>query len=163
QTPVVEARVRSSILVSLAMIAAAVVAGVLLSIRITRGIVNPLLQAVRAADAVAMGETDIQIRAESADETRQLLDAMSRMVASTRQMTAAAGSSAEGDLGVEVKPRSERDALGHALARMVGKLTQVIGEVQSGASAVSSAASQMSSTSESLSQGTSEQAASVEE
>ncbi len=50
-----------------------------------------------------------------------------------------------------------------AMTNMSEKLSQVIGEVRSGADALSSAAEQVSSTSQNLSQGTSEQAASVEE
>src|SRR5258708_34624232 len=46
---------------------------------------------------------------------------------------------------------------------MIAKLSQVIGEARSGANALGSAAWQVSSTSQTLSQGTSEQAAAVEE
>ncbi len=50
-----------------------------------------------------------------------------------------------------------------AMKTMAEKLSQIIGEVRSGANALSAAAGQVSATSQSLSQGTSEQAASVEE
>src|SRR5512143_2173992 len=57
----------------------------------------------------------------------------------------------------------EIGALQRALGEMVEKLRQVIGEVRSGADALGMAASQVSTTSQALSQGTGEQAASVEE
>ncbi|HSN90831.1 MAG TPA: methyl-accepting chemotaxis protein [Anaeromyxobacteraceae bacterium] len=72
---------------------------------------------------------------------------------------------ARGDLTgtVDVTSSDEVGLLQRALAAMVEKLQQVIGEVRAGADALSSAAGQVTSTSQSMSQGTGEQAASVEE
>lgn len=72
---------------------------------------------------------------------------------------------ADGDLTMQVVARS-RDETGRlmaAMAAMVEKLTQTIGEVRSAADNLSSASEQVSATSQSLSQSASEQAASVEE
>ncbi len=72
---------------------------------------------------------------------------------------------ARGDLRGEVEVRSE-DELGRlqaAMRDMTHRLRQVIGEVRTGAEALSGAAGQVSTTSQTLSQGTGEQAASVEE
>ncbi len=72
---------------------------------------------------------------------------------------------AEGDLSmhVEVRSKDETGRLMAALALMVDKLTQTIGEVRSAADNLSSASEEVSATSQSLSQAASEQAASVEE
>ena len=72
---------------------------------------------------------------------------------------------AEGDLTVKVEAVS-RDEVGQLLSamhNMVGKLSQIIGEVRGAADNLSSASEQVSATAQSLSQGASEQAASVEE
>src|SRR5882672_2391569 len=130
---------------------------------LARAITTPLLAAVRAANQVAEGDVDVQLATAARDETGQLLDAMGRMIASTKEKVDAAVQIATGDLTIVVTPQSAKDALGTALQGMIAKLSQVIGEVRTGASALSSAASQVSSTSQALSQGTSEQAASVEE
>jgi methyl-accepting chemotaxis protein len=144
-----------------------IIVGVLLAMlfggMIIRGIVQPLNLTVGAARRIAVGDVDVQIESDRGDETGMLLKAMKEMVDSTRQTVAAASSIAGGDLTVTVPIRSDRDALGHALAAMTSKLTSVIGEVRSGAAALASAAAQVSATSQTLSQGTSEQAASVEE
>jgi methyl-accepting chemotaxis protein len=72
---------------------------------------------------------------------------------------------AGGDLRarISVDGRDEVGRLQAAMASMIEKISQVIGEVRAGADALSSASNQVSITSQSLSQGTGEQAASVEE
>ena len=72
---------------------------------------------------------------------------------------------AGGDLTsrIEVTSKDETGQLMSAMNEMSEKLRQVIGDVRSGAMALSSAGAQVSATSQSLSQGTSQQAASVEE
>ena len=72
---------------------------------------------------------------------------------------------AEGDLTVKLESDS-KDEVGQllsAMQNMIGKLTQIIGEVRSAADNLTSAAGQVSATAQSLSQSSSEQAASVEE
>ena len=72
---------------------------------------------------------------------------------------------ADGDLSVRVEPRSadEVGSLQRALQNVIGKLTQAISGVRTGASMVASASAQLALASRALSAGTVEQAASVEE
>jgi methyl-accepting chemotaxis protein len=163
RSEVVAARVQRSLSVTLLVLVVAMAVAVVFSVQITRSITLPLASAVRVADAVAQGDTDVRIEATTRDEAGALLSALDRMVGSTRDMIFTAGRIAEGDLTVAVRPRSDKDGLALALGQMVEKLVKVIGEVQSGASALASGASQVAATSETLSQGTTEQAASVEE
>jgi methyl-accepting chemotaxis protein len=136
---------------------------VLFAWMITRGITRRLGLAVQVADRLAEGDLDIDVKADSTDETGKLLESMQRMVVALRQMVDTARVIADGDLTVTVTPRSAKDALGNALVVMVGKLAQVLGEVRSAADALTAASTQVSGASQSLSQGTSEQAAAVEE
>ncbi|HZS08151.1 MAG TPA: methyl-accepting chemotaxis protein [Blastocatellia bacterium] len=71
----------------------------------------------------------------------------------------------QGDLRnkIEVTSRDEIGGLQASMKEMSAKLSQVIGEVRTGAEMVSAGSSQLSATTQSLSQGTSEQASSVEE
>jgi methyl-accepting chemotaxis protein len=134
-----------------------------LSIIIIRSVTRALRRSVAVAERLAEGDTSLKVAAETEDEIGQLLGSMASVIRTTETMADAAAKVAAGDLTVEVRPRSRRDTLGNALAQMVGKLSQVIGEVQAGADALGSASEQVSATSHALSQGTSEQAASVEE
>jgi methyl-accepting chemotaxis protein len=143
------------------------IAGILvvlfMTVAVTRSITRPILEVVSIAEKLAEGESDLQITSSSRDETGMLLGAMKKMIASNNEMVAAATGIASGDLRVRVTPRSDRDALGSALGNMIERLTEIIGEVRSGAASLTVASSQISASAQSLSQGTSEQASSVEE
>jgi len=77
----------------------------------------------------------------------------------------AANRLAEGDLTVKLESDSKDEVgmLMQAMQNMIGKLTQIIGEVRTAADNLTNAAGQVSATAQSLSQSSSEQAASVEE
>ncbi|WP_295403024.1 methyl-accepting chemotaxis protein, partial [uncultured Thiocystis sp.] len=76
-----------------------------------------------------------------------------------------AASVADGDLSqqLDIEQKDEIGQLANALNGMVKRLRQIVGEVRVGADNLSSASSEVSSTAQSLSQGATEQAASVEE
>ncbi len=160
---VVAASVRSTLATMLMIMAAALALSASIGILIGRGITLPIQQAVRIAEKIAEGDVSVEIEVTSQDEAGLLLSSLQRMVASINEMVVAAVAVAAGDLTVKITPKSERDALGNALAEMTAKLTQTISEVRTGALALTSASSQVSATSQGLAQGTSEQAASVEE
>jgi len=72
---------------------------------------------------------------------------------------------AAGDLTVRIDSHGHDEAgqLLAAMKNMIGKLTQVVGEVNGGAESLASASEQVSATAQALSQAASEQAAGVEE
>jgi len=82
----------------------------------------PLAQAVEAADQLARGEMPEAIPTGGSDEIGRLLEAMIAMVHYLKEMAAAAQRIAQGDLSVDVHPRSERDAFGNAFAAMTAYL-----------------------------------------
>ncbi|HEX6098254.1 MAG TPA: methyl-accepting chemotaxis protein [Thermoanaerobaculia bacterium] len=156
----VEARTRVTMW---AVCIAGIIIVFLLTVLITRSITAPILEVVELANKLAEGQNDFDVPSRGNDETGMLLAAMKKMVESNGQMIAAASGIAAGDLHVRVTPRSDRDALGRALSNMIDKLTEIISEVRSGATALSVASTQVSSSAQALSQGTSQQASSVEE
>ncbi|MBI3595081.1 MAG: HAMP domain-containing protein [Nitrospirae bacterium] len=128
-----------------------------------RGITRPILDSVGIAEKIAEGDLEVQIQPGANDEAGHLMTAMQNMIRTNRVMAAAAVSISEGNLSVKTISRSSRDILGNALDMMVNKLSTTIGEVRTGASLVASAAAQVATSSQTLSQVTTEQAASVEE
>jgi methyl-accepting chemotaxis protein len=156
----VEARTRTTMWI---IFIAGIVIVLFMTIAVTRSITRPILAVVDIAEKLADGESDLQIAVTGKDETGMLFASMKRMIESNNSMVAAATGIAAGDLRVRVTPRSDRDALGQALSNMIGRLTEIIGEVRSGAASLTVASSQVSASAQSLSQGTSQQASSVEE
>jgi methyl-accepting chemotaxis protein len=127
------------------------------------GITRPLQALLEVVGKIADGDLTQAIEVTGRDEVGRLLAAMKNLTDSLQGITGVAEEIAGGNLAVSVTRRSEKDSLGRALAAMVAKLSQVMGEVRAGSAALSQAAAQLSATSTSLSQGTSAQAASVEE
>jgi methyl-accepting chemotaxis protein len=150
---------RGMLLVSVATL----IACALVSVLLIRNITRALRRAVAVAQRLAEGDTSLKVAADSADEVGVLLGSMASVVHSTDAMAGAAARVAAGDLTVAVQPRSPRDVLGNALAQMVQRLSQVIGEVKNGAGTLTAASTQVSATAQTLSQGTSQQAAAAEE
>src|SRR4051812_27692486 len=145
------------------VLAAAVIIGLVISIAIARSITRPILEVVSVAERVSVGDLSSVIKLRGTDETGRLLASMQQMSTFLNEMANTAGRLSEGDLTVQITPKSQQDVLSNSFVKMVQKLSHIIGEVREGAGALSSAAAQVATTSQSLSQGTSEQAASVEE
>ena len=70
---------------------------------------------------------------------------------------------ASGDFTAEVSLASKEDSLGQALQTMVSDLNEVLTQVKQAASQVAAGSAQVSDSSQSLSQGATQQAASLEE
>jgi methyl-accepting chemotaxis protein len=90
---------------------------------------------------------------------------LTRMLRDVHETALAAQAIADGDLTVRVRVdrKDEIGELQDAMARIVDKLAQTIGDVMLTANSLNGAAGQVSATAQSLSQASSEQAASVEE
>ncbi len=140
-------------------VALGLVIGIVLSRMISRGIKT-------CADfglALSRGDLSGNLPIDQKDEIGVLADAMRAVAAAEDDVARKFGQLAEGDLRVAVAERSEKDTLMRAIAEMIRRLTEIVGEVQAGAENVATGSEEMSASSETLSQGASEQAAAVEE
>ncbi len=141
----------------------ALIIGAVFAYVITRAITLPVNEGVRMANAVAVGDLTHTLDVDQGDEIGMLAKALRQMVENLQGTVKIAERIAQGDLTVNVNPRSEKDALGHALKDMVEKLTNVVSEIKVSSDNVAAGSQQMSSTSQSMSQGATEQASSLEE
>src|SRR5690606_20199135 len=130
---------------------------------ITTGIKRNLAAGIALANAVAAGDVNATATVTSADEVKDLVDALNTMTANLRGTATIADQIANGDLTVHVVPLSDKDTLGIALKRMVEKLRDVIADAISSADNVAAGSQEMSATAEQLNQGATEQASSTEE
>jgi methyl-accepting chemotaxis protein len=126
-------------------------------------VTRPIGQAVALTKRIAQGDLDVDFTVQQNDEIGMLAGSMNKMVGSLRELTRAAEKIADGDLTVRVAVLSEKDALGHALKKMVEELSAIIAEINLSAQNVLSGAEQLSDSSQAMSQGATEQASSLEE
>jgi methyl-accepting chemotaxis protein len=146
-------------------------AGIAVAWKLSHIIVEPITRLTKMTlrlsrgelELLEEGEQSLELDPQTQDEAAQLLGSTLAMVRSMQEMVATAVSIAHGDLSVKVLPRSDKDALGKALAEMVTRLTQVVAEVRSGASSLATASAMLASSSQVLSRGTSEQATAIQE
>ena len=115
----------------------------------------------QAAAKMAAGDLRVEIVPRSGKDA--LMQALVALLEADRNVANLAGKMAGGELRLDVRLRSENDGLMQSLRDMVGKLTEVVQEVQAGAENMASGSEELSASSESLSQGASEQASAVEE
>jgi methyl-accepting chemotaxis protein len=118
---------------------------------------------VRFAQKISEGDLEQTFDLKQDDEIGVLAHALNNMAANLRAMVKIAERIADGDLTVQIKALSDRDALGHALIKMVEKLSNIVLEIKAAAGNVAAGSSQLSSTSLEMSQGATEQASSLEE
>jgi len=130
---------------------------------IARRITSPILSGVRFAQKISEGDLEQTFDLQQDDEIGALAHALNTMAANLRAMVQIAERIADGDLTVQVTALSDKDALGNALIKMVGKLSHIVLEIKAAAAHVAVGSAQLSSTSLDMSQGATEQASSLEE
>jgi methyl-accepting chemotaxis protein len=137
---------RTLILVLL-IIAVAVAVGVALAIsrRLSRGI-----SAVgRAAKKISRGEIDQHLDVTSRDELGEMASDFNAMTDYLKATAGVAQTIASGDLSVAVAPRSDNDALGHALADMTRGLRSLVGSINEATGTMNDSTRRIADTSES--------------
>ncbi|HEY0997136.1 MAG TPA: methyl-accepting chemotaxis protein [Gemmatimonadaceae bacterium] len=97
---------------------------------ITRAVVDPVREAAHSARRIARGELDELPQPVGSDELAELQRAMREMAEYLQAMARTAGEIAQGHLGVDVVPRSERDVFGIALAEMTAYLRRMAGTAE---------------------------------
>jgi methyl-accepting chemotaxis protein len=95
--------------------------GIFISLIISR----PIKIGVSIANRLAMGEVGMNIEVKSNDETGILLAAMKNMVENIREQATAADKIANGDLRVEIRPKSDDDILSKSIRNIVQTLQEL--------------------------------------
>jgi len=144
----VETTYRDSRTLTLVLLAAAIALGLGLALLVAGRLSRGVARLVAVADGLAEGDLDQRVEVSGRDELTTLAHAFERMVDGERRVADAADRIAEGDLTVEVQPRSERDVLGRACARMTQNLRDLVGRVTATAGSVSASSRQMAGISE---------------
>ncbi len=128
-----------------------------------RSIARPIRAAAALADTIGAGDLSQRLQIESADEVGQLSTALNAMADGLEQKAQIAEQVANGDLTMNVDLASDKDVLGRALRKMVDRLNDLLGQVQTASQQIGSGSTQVSDASQALSQGATQSAASLEE
>src|SRR5215470_14770760 len=122
----------------------ALVTGGLIAFYTARSISEPLKHLMTVTREIGdAGDLDQNIDIHRNDEIGALATTFNNMVAYLKEMASVSMSVAEGDLTVEVVPRSKRDTLGNAFLRMSHGLQELVRTTRDSASQVSSGSNQV--------------------
>jgi methyl-accepting chemotaxis protein len=112
----------------LVLLVAATLAGIAVALLLSRQIVNGVRQMLAAARGIAQGDVEQTVEIRTRDELGETGEAFRAMIAYLDETAAAARSIADGELAVEIAPKSDRDALGSAFAEMSARMRAALGD-----------------------------------
>ena len=112
------------------LVVAMIVLGFAVLIYSIRTITSMLLDLKAAAQKIAAGGTDIQLKKLSNDVIGSLSDSILRIDEANRSLALAADAIGKGEFDVIVNPRSEEDILGNAIVRMKNDLQNFTNEMK---------------------------------
>lgn len=134
-----------------------------ISIVTTRSIRKSIEQLSEVAKQIAKGKVDVDLVKHSNDEFGQLIGEYQTVVENIRYQAKVAEEVADGNLTVEVLPKSDEDILGLSLKKLVKQNFHALTNINDAAYQVMTSSSQVASASEALAQGSTEQASAIEE
>ena len=126
---------------------AAAAAAVTVATLLTRRLARRTQRLLAAAEGISRGDLEHDVATENMDEIGDATRAFGHMIAYLSGLADSVTRVAAGDLTVQVEPKSERDVLATAVARMVDALRGVIGEVSGAAAHLSAASQELTATS----------------
>jgi len=114
------------------------------AVRTAKSITEPLQHLITVAQEIGnSGDLDQNIDIHRNDEIGALATTFNNMVAYLKEMASVSMAVAEGDLAIEVTPRSKRDTLGNAFVRMSHGLQEIVRSTRESASQVSAGSTQV--------------------
>ncbi len=118
--------------------------GIVLGMRITKGITRPVNDLVESANKVSnTGDLDQQIKVDSQDEVGELARAFKTMMGWMKDMSVIAQNIAAGDLTQMVNPKSGKDTFGHAFKTMIESLKTIMMSISKTIGEITSASNQI--------------------
>lgn len=131
------------------------------SLLFSRSLAKRVDRISKAADSLARGRIDHEIVSNSADEIGDLTRSFNTLITSLGQIENLADRISHGDLTGGVKPRSDKDVLGNALARMVSDLKRQVFDIVEGAKVIMTSMGEISAATSQLVASSSETATAI--
>jgi methyl-accepting chemotaxis protein len=122
----------------------ALLLGLLIAYYTAKSITDPLTHLITVAKEIGdSGDLNQNIDIHRTDEIGALASTFNNMVAYLKEMASVSMAVAEGDLTIEVMPRSKRDTLGNAFLRMSHGLQDLVRTTRDSAGQVSAGSNQV--------------------
>jgi methyl-accepting chemotaxis protein len=130
--------------ISLGLTLLAIAIGAVVAYLTAKSITQPLTHLITVAREIGdSGDLDQNIDIHRSDEIGALATTFNNLVAYLKEMAGVSMAVAEGDLTVEVVPRSKRDTLGNAFLRMSHGLQEIVRTTRDSAGQVSAGSNQV--------------------
>ncbi len=94
-----------------------------------RKTLQPLKDLSESAKQLSDGNVDVEVHINSNDEIGVLANSFKTLTESMKDSASIANRIAQGDLSVQVQPRSDRDSFGIAMKKMVESLREIVSEM----------------------------------
>ncbi|MCB0210292.1 MAG: methyl-accepting chemotaxis protein [Anaerolineae bacterium] len=156
--------------VSLIVLGVIVVVVIVMSIVAANGVVDPIKMMTFALQNMSYGDLNRDIPAADkqaiinrGDEIGAIGEALRASERYLTNMAEAAEQLSRGNLAIEIIPNSEKDELGHAFAKMIVGLRELVGQVTSSAHSVGAASGQLAATTDQASLATNQIATTIQQ
>ena len=158
-----EAYIESYLVFSGILIVVSVLIIVIYAYFVIRTIRVSVSQLSTAAKDIALGKVDIKLVKHNNDEFGGLVDEYTKVIENIKYQADIAEEVANGNLTVQVTPKSVDDLLGNSLKKLVEDNQHAMSNINDAAAQVTVGASQVADASQSLAQGSTEQASAIQQ
>lgn len=136
---------------------------IFIGLDVIRSIRKSIQDLTEASKKLALGDNDILIEKRNNDEFGVLVDQFNQMIENNKEETRVVRAVADGNLTVDIVPKSEIDILGNSIKKLVETNRKSLSSIDDAAGSVMVSASEVAAASEALAQGSTEQASAIEE
>jgi methyl-accepting chemotaxis protein len=120
----------SATTVMLIVIVAGVLIAIALGIFLSNIISKPMKILAEAADKLAVGDVNINIKGKTKDEIGKLMESFAKMIENIKGQSEIAEKISAGELTVKITPKSDKDVLSISMKSVVETLQQLVSEAQ---------------------------------
>jgi methyl-accepting chemotaxis protein len=131
------------------------------SLLFSRSLAKRIGRLKNAVGRLALGKIDETIVSNLKDEIGDLTRSFNTLTVSLREIERLAQKISHGDLTGGVQPRSEKDVLGNALARMISDLKRQVSDIIEGTNVIATSTTEITAAASQLVAGSSETATSI--
>ncbi|WP_321391629.1 methyl-accepting chemotaxis protein [uncultured Desulfuromusa sp.] len=155
-------KIQNSTVVGIGILA--LLLGIGIAVIISRSLAGPMRSAVKMLGQLEKGHLSERLHLQRKDEIGQMADSMDNFADSLQtEVVDSLQKLAAGDLTFEVTPRDDQDVLRGSLKQLGNDLNEIMAQIQVAGREITLASDQVADSSQTLSQGATEQAASLEE